>query len=264
MISASLNVKMATWATLTAELDAWSACGERATLWWRDDDAIAPSPSLDQLITLTSDAGVPLGLAIIPKMASIDLDHRVIAADSVWPMVHGYAHVNHAPTGEKKQELGDHRDPSLIKSDLTEGLRRIEKFVRHVAVLVPPWNRISDVVASCLANVGFVGLSTYGPRCDAPIKGQITIQNTHVDLIDWKGTRGFVGEQRALSQLQHHLYCRRIGSCDAAESTGILSHHLNHDLDVWRFAELMINRLSQHPAVRWLSPDALFTHRTAQ
>ena len=32
---------MATWNDLQAELDQWGAEGREATIWWRDDDAIA-------------------------------------------------------------------------------------------------------------------------------------------------------------------------------------------------------------------------------
>ena len=31
------------WPDLTAELDRWGEAGRTATLWWRDDDATAPS-----------------------------------------------------------------------------------------------------------------------------------------------------------------------------------------------------------------------------
>ena len=43
--------------TLSAELDAWISAGEKAKIWWRDDDASYPSNKLDKLIE-TDDKGV--------------------------------------------------------------------------------------------------------------------------------------------------------------------------------------------------------------
>ncbi|HEX2591264.1 MAG TPA: hypothetical protein VHL34_07195 [Rhizomicrobium sp.] len=34
--------------------------------WWRDDDAIAETPRLHQLMTLSETLGIPVGLAVIP------------------------------------------------------------------------------------------------------------------------------------------------------------------------------------------------------
>ena len=41
---------MTSWADLGAELGQWAAEGREATLWWRDDDAIEPTPALDRMI----------------------------------------------------------------------------------------------------------------------------------------------------------------------------------------------------------------------
>src|ERR1700747_679024 len=55
---------MVTWPDLMAELDCWEEAGKVATLWWRDDDAVAPTARLGRLLSIAP--GVPLSLAVIP------------------------------------------------------------------------------------------------------------------------------------------------------------------------------------------------------
>jgi hypothetical protein len=38
------------WTALDAELAAWDQAGLTLPLWWRDDDAVKPTPALDQYI----------------------------------------------------------------------------------------------------------------------------------------------------------------------------------------------------------------------
>jgi len=61
------------WQALDAELDAWSAAGRTAELWWRDDDAIVPTPALDRLLDIRRRSGVPIALAVIPARAQATL-----------------------------------------------------------------------------------------------------------------------------------------------------------------------------------------------
>ena len=61
---------MTSWRHLSEELDAWAEAGRSASLWWRDDDAVEPSPALARLLTLASARDLPLALAVIPARAS--------------------------------------------------------------------------------------------------------------------------------------------------------------------------------------------------
>ena len=61
------------WSDLTDELDAWRAEGRIASLWWRDDDAVAPAPALDRLAGLAGEHGVTVGLAVIPALVQPSL-----------------------------------------------------------------------------------------------------------------------------------------------------------------------------------------------
>src|SRR5690348_9103787 len=57
----------AEWSDLADELDCWQAAGRTATLWWRDDDAVAPGARLERMLSIAG--GVPVALAVIPGPA---------------------------------------------------------------------------------------------------------------------------------------------------------------------------------------------------
>ena len=71
---------MSTWRELEQELEAWARSGRRATFWWRDDDAVEPSPALDRLLELAASGRAPLALAVIPARASSGLAAQLAGA----------------------------------------------------------------------------------------------------------------------------------------------------------------------------------------
>ena len=83
--------------------------------------------------------------------------------------------------------------------------------------------------------------------------------NTHVDIIDWRGSRGFVGDDLALGQATRHLQARRTGRAGAHESTGWLTHHAAHDEAAWTFMGRLFERTRELEGVRWHSAAQLFT-----
>ena len=85
--------------------------------------------------------------------------------------------------------------------------------------------------------------------------------NTHVDIIDWKGTRGFVGEVSALGQATRHLVARREGAADAGEPVGWLTHHAVHDEAAWAFLAKLFEMTQAIPGVRWRTVQELFGKR---
>jgi hypothetical protein len=262
---------MTTWRNLTEELDAWGAAGRRATLWWRDDDAVEPGPALARLLELASERDLPLALAVIPLRASEALADALSATTARATLLqHGYAHRNHAPAGEKKAELGAHRPANLVLEQLLRGQGRMTALFGNgwAPVLVPPWNRIAEPLVPALAGLGFVGLSTLGPRAAAvPSPGLVQI-NTHLDIMHWPAPRGFLGEAEALEILIGQLRARRLGAADAGEPTGLLSHHPAHDEAAWSFLAVLLDRLAGHAAVRFLDAAEAFarteTPREAQ
>jgi hypothetical protein len=102
-----------------------------------------------------------------------------------------------------------------------------------------------------LPAAGLHGLSCFGPRSVAtPCAGLVQV-NTHVDLIAWKRGRAFIGVDSAIERLVAHLSARRIGSVDAVEATGVLTHHLTFDPAAWDFVDALCARTRGHAGATW-------------
>jgi hypothetical protein len=247
---------MTTWDALARECDAWAAAGRQASWWWRDDDAVEPTPALETLIALAPDA---IALTVIPSRMRPELAGFLHQHLGVTALQHGFAHVNHALSGARKSEFPDSRDPQTIRDELGLGSRLLQSALgsRALPVLTPPWNRAGDTTLAALSALGFIGLSRYLPRQAAHIHGVKQV-NTHVDVIDWKRDRNFVGEAQALGLLVGHFAARRMGKADGDEPTGLLTHHLVHDPATWRFLEKLRDFLKKQPAARLLDPAAVF------
>ena len=235
------------WTALEREADAWRASGRVATLWWRDDDAAAPSPALSRLLALRP--GCPLGLAVIPAAADAHLAAEL--TDPVDVLVHGFAHANHAAPGERKSEYPAGR---VAPDELRAGRERLESLFgnRVLPVFVPPWNRMGGDAAAVLPVAGYRTLSGYRGRPAGPLPRL----DTHVDLVDWRGGRRFAGDDAVLRALAGALAARR--RAGDSRPTGVLSHHLVHDVAAWRFLERLLVWGEDAPGVRWVRPrDAL-------
>ncbi len=256
---------MTDWSHLDDELDAWTQAGQTATFWWRDDDAQAPTPALERLLSLAREAAAPLALAVVPAEVDDALGALLAAATPVSILQHGYAHQNHAGPQQKKMELGPHRPFETVIAEIAVGWQRLDSLSvacglrdRLLAVMVPPWNRIAPQLVPMLPEIRFAGLSTFGPRGRAEAVRGLHQVNTHIDVIDWAGTRGFVGTRAALDQAISHLARRRMERGDAAEPTGLLTHHLAHDEATWDFVATFLDRIAKHDAARMVSAHQAF------
>ena len=252
---------MCDWSDLGAELDAWRLRGRRAAFWWRDDDAVEATPALERLLGLAARHGVPVMLAVIPARAAPSLARRLAeSGPGAVPVQHGFAHRNHAPDGERKWELGAHRPPAEVLEELARGRACMDALfgADWLPALVPPWNRIAPEVAAALDSLGYCGLSAMAPRRAAWAAPGVRQVNTHLDIMRWAAPRGFLGTATALEGLIAHLKARRGGAADAAEPSGILSHHLAHDEAAWDFLERLLETLRGHAAAAFEHPRALF------
>jgi hypothetical protein len=252
-------VASAQWPDLIDELDRWNAEGRIATLWWRDDDAIAPSQRLDDLFAVAR--GVPVALAVIPALAGTGLADWVerVAPTSLRILQHGWCHVDHG-AGGKKNEFPGSRSPASAAADLAAGRARLTALFgnRALAVLAPPWNRFDEAFFPLLAAAGIAAISRITPRRTAYPALGIFEANVHVDLVAWRGDRGFVGERAALGGLLAHLQARRRGNADADEPTGILTHHLVQDQPTTAFLGQLVGIARDHPAAKWLDAEEVF------
>ncbi|MEQ1889240.1 MAG: polysaccharide deacetylase family protein [Alphaproteobacteria bacterium] len=267
-------------AALDMELSAWAAAGRTATLWWRDDDAAAGSSALSQLLELAGRYSVPLTLGVVPRLADASLLQVIGRAANVTPVVHGYAHINHAPPAEKQAEFGAHRDCAAMCAELGEGLSILREMFGATLcpVLVPPWNRLDDALGVHLPRLGYKGVSAFRPaprRTPAP---GLVQTNCHIDSIDWRALRGQRPACDVLEELTTLLRIRRLypnvsagtlalgkplpPGFDPEEPTGILTHHLVQDAQAWEFLSQLLRAIAPHcqpgGGARWLSCEEAF------
>ena len=251
---------MSGWQALDDEVARWRDAGRDVKLWWRDDDAADTSAALDRLLSLQQEAAVPLALAVVPARATPALAERLAAAPEIDVLQHGYAHANHALLPDKKSELGPHRPAMLVLGELGTGRMALERLfaARALPVLVPPWNRIAPALVPALPEIGFTGLSAFtARRREEPVKNLRQI-NTHVDVIDWKDRRSFVGHDVAVAALVEALRHSRSAT---SEPVGVLSHHLAMDEGAWDFLRSLWGRAIMLPGVELCSARDLFASR---
>lgn len=244
------------WTPLESELNRWRDQGLTLPLWWRDDDAIAPSAQLDQLTTLSKRVNIPVHLAVIPNGATQALADNVAEQPNLIPVVHGWAHKNHAPEGQKKAEFGAHRPVADMAGDITRAQNTLTSLFPDLRpMFVPPWNRIAPDVLDALPNAGFTMISTFTSRTSVHPAQGLTRINTHLDPIDWRGTRSLVPARTLINQVTAQLADRRTGKTDTAEPFGVLTHHLVHDDAIWDFTETLLTKLIQGPTQLWTAPQ---------
>jgi len=212
-------------------------------IWWRDDDAIAPTRALDRLGTLSERLAVPVHLAVIPKDATPDLAGNLSDRDHLMPVVHGWAHQSHAGPGQKNSEFGTPR--ASAAANIADAAARMRALfgTSFAPLFVPPWNRLHDSHLTTLSHAGFLGVSTFKPRPSAFASEGLKQINTHIDPIDWRGTRDLVDPDALVTHIAQTLEDRRRGATDALEPLGLLTHHLVHSESIWQASEHILLEL---------------------
>jgi hypothetical protein len=229
-------------------------------LWWRDDDAVEDTAALRRLLAMTA-GRAPIALAVIPASLMPGLPASLAGeGKSVSVLQHGYDHANRAAHGAKKSEFPPERATAEVSDSLAAGGARLAAAFgdRFLPVLTPPWNRFDARHLSLLPELGYRGLTTYLPRADPWAAPGIRRINTHVDVIDWRGKRGFLGLGPTLDLLTGHLAAKRGGAADAAEPTGLLTHHLVHDTETWDFLGALLDWCAGRPGIGWRGAAELF------
>jgi hypothetical protein len=161
----------------------------------------------------------------------------------------------------KRIEVGGERSTDEIQTQLAAGCQKLQdKFAdQFLPVLVPPWNRIESRTYAALVSAGFCGLSSMWARANAyPAEGLLQV-NTHLDPVNWRHDRGFIGEFRAIAHICNHLFTQRTAGQASNEPTGILTHHLAQTEEVWDFVRRLMQKLSEHPAVEWLDARSIWS-----
>ena len=222
-------------------------------IWWRDDDAGRDTEKLDALLELATRARRPLGLAVVPARLGPAVTSKVLAADNVDVLQHGWNHADQAPVGNKKIELGGVLTPDACSSRLHCGKVIMEQAFggRFLPVLVPPWNRIDGHCLAKLEGLGFAGISTFADDARGAAHGLRQV-NTHVDVIDWRGGR----RMKPLAELREELLQQL--AKPALGTIGLLSHHLGMTLDEMAALEQLFRYVDSIDRCRWASPRRLF------
>lgn len=242
----------ADWTPLDAELAIWEQNDMVLPLWWRDDDAIAPTPALDTLCDMADRLGLAVHLAIIPACVQHSLADAV-SNRPVVPVVHGWSHQNHAVQGQKKAEYPVNRPLAEMLTEVIKSRATLADMFSDslCPMFVPPWNRITPELVAELPKAGYTALSTFTPRKTPAAAPDLTRINTHLDPIAWHDGRSLIDPATLIAQVTRQLADRRAGVADNDEPYGILTHHLVHDAAIWGFCEQLISRLLRGPAIPW-------------
>lgn len=247
---------MTHWQALDREIRRWQEARLPVRLWLRDDDAIEPTPALDRLDGLCCRHQVPYCLAVIPAGLQAGLGDWARGRKLCRSAVHGFSHINHAATGEKKCELGLHRPLATVLEELATGRDKVRDITgdRFFNCLVPPWNRIDPVIADRLGDIGFDCLSAFGWRPSAPHLRGVRQANAHIDIIDWQGTRGGKSDGELVDDLIGALAKARTRG---GVAIGVLTHHLVHDARAWSFLEALLEHTAHRHNISWCAIDEI-------
>lgn len=253
--ASTIQIEPPGWDALRQELDLWLKHGRKARFWWRDDDARAASPALDRLLDLRASLGLPIALAVIPEGADLSLKHRLVRADRVRILQHGWSHINHARPGRAEAELSASRQPAAVHAELAEGRRRLTSLFgdSFLPVLVPPFGRLAWHLAKTVEQIGYRFISGGGDFPGLPLPSR----NVHIDVINWR-TRRAAEPAEIVRAAVAALKLRRAGIVSAESPIGVMTHHLDHDAAAWSLVEELLERLAGHPTVLIPEVDDIF------
>jgi hypothetical protein len=224
---------------LALELARWRALGIRPRIWWRDDDAREMSPALDRLLDLAD--GLPLSLAVIPYAVSPSLADRLGRAGNVTVSQHGIDHINRRqPAAGPAADYGQAIYSGPLARKILEGRSALEQVGLDPVFYTPPWNRIEPVLLEALPVAGYFALS--GWNGEGALKPSLQRLDTHIDLMRWKGGARFRGAARIREELRRQLALRRKRAA-FAQPIGLLTHHLDHDEQSWKFLSGLLTQL---------------------
>ena len=220
---------------LESEINRLETENKRVEIWWRDDDLESPSHSLENMISVSDDINLAPLLAVIPARASNQLV-KLLNQCNLNIAMHGLHHYDYEPSTRKKAEFGSFRPIEVQWRDLKTGTRQLEQLFGDLFLkcFVPPWNRINNKLTKSLPSFGISSLSTFASSSKAtPVPGLLQI-NTHVDVIDWKEKKRFIGAELLADKIAAELQNRRTKTIGAAEPIGLLTHHLIMSTDDWK------------------------------
>jgi len=229
-----------------------------ASMFFRDDDCGWNDDRLLLLLDIFADFGIPVDLAAIPAALSFAFAQKLSRRMATHPErlrihQHGYAHLNHEPTG-KKCEFGPARDYTSQRSDVENGQHRLAELLGAAPdpIFTPPWNRCTAVTARCLAELGFQVLSRDSNAapfedsgvCELPI------------AVDWFAHRKKV-------RLDRMEWGKLLATkLESEASVGIMLHHAVMDAEEMQELAQLLSVLARHPNANCQTMQALAAAQT--
>ncbi len=221
---------------------ALAAAPAPVTFFFRDDDAGWDDENLYRLLDVMTECQVPIALAAIPMAVGPHVAAALRAlltsqAAIVSVHQHGFAHVNHEPTG-RKSEFGASRPRAAQRHDLANGRDRLQNAFGCALppIFTPPWNRCTHDTMSCLAELDFQVLSR---DVSAEPRGGGGLGEVPVSL-DWSGRRGArMGAARWGETIA--------GTVSPGATVGVMLHHAVMTADDRRMLGELLQVLAHEP-----------------
>jgi hypothetical protein len=222
-------------AVVGPELARWKAVGHAPVFWWRDDDARRVTPALDRLLGLAIRFEVPITIAAVPDGDITALVETCRAIPGAELAIHGFRHENRAPLGWPSGEVNDLDRTADVMSDLGAAIDVFRRAGMTPRLFVPPWTNAHPTLKRALGLQG-LSLSCYGKVRSEAEPDRL---DAHLDIMRWKPQPRFRGAVRFLLRTRRLLAERRAKRA-WHEPLGLLTHHLDHDEDAWRFLEVFL------------------------
>jgi hypothetical protein len=237
---------------LRAELDTWLAEGLTSAFWLRDDDAVADTPQLHQLLAITKIVQAQIAVAVIPKRVEASLPELLVGARcTVWQ--HGWAHCFH--TGG---EFGEGRPFKHMIEDSIAGAQAMDNLFgpdQWQRVFVPPNHMLALQFKARIHQLNYIGVSA-GHPLTPPLPG-ILEMNAEIDVMDWYAGK-ILPESRLCHEVVKQLQDRRLKRVPTKTPIGILTHHLALDVEGWQALSNLMELVQSHPAAKFTNADKLF------
>jgi SAM-dependent methyltransferase/GT2 family glycosyltransferase len=250
---------------LRRELQEWGITGRKVLFWWRDDDAVSDTRELRRLLALAEEIGTIIALAVIPDLADNTLA-KLVATSPCCIWQHGWRH--HWQHEERdcsysQGEFGEGRSLESMMTEAHNGQLALDRMFGEAGwqrVFVPPFHALSVPFKRLLPSLGYWGLSA-GLPLTLPIDTVAEV-NAEIDIMNWAERKSH-GPDVISKMLIEQLISRRQGRVSVDTPIGLLTHHLAHDEEAWRFLRELLCFLKGHPAVEVVPADRLFSQRTA-
>jgi predicted deacetylase len=235
---------VSTWITPIAR--ALDARATPVTVFFRDDDAGWGDEQLFALLTVFDGRAMPLDLAVIPDAiapaSAARLAHRARQSGLLGFHQHGFAHVDHEPTG-RRCEFGPSRPREAQRHDIENGRQRLLTLfgAELDPIFTPPWNRCVAATATCLLEAGIAVLSRDRSAEPLGVEGLVECPIASDWLLKRKGVRVTRNDWA-------QEFARTIETADAP--LGVMLHHAVMDDEDREAFAVALELLRDHPGVR--------------